>query len=306
MRILKTLGWTAITCGLLIPLYSYGRSLWQRPPQTPYDQQLFAGISYRREVFHQPRPFVVHIARIDLTAPGINLIATPGQPAKDGNEFHAQTTSGFLHKYQLQFAINAGYFYHFHEKTPWDYSPHIGDRVNVLGQAIANGQQYSPRQPTWPVLCFDASKRGSIVEKGHCPAGTLHAVAGNYVLSPHQPLRLDHDKPYPRTVAALDLSGKTLWLILVDGKQPHYSEGARLADIEKILQNIGADVALNLDGGGSATMAASSPSGVKVLNAPIQGKWPMQERPVATHLGFYAQPVGHIVQLNQKQHQPAP
>lgn len=217
-------------------------------------------------------------------------MTTPGTLADDGNEFEAETTSAFIDRFQLQFAVNAGYFYYFEEKTPWDYAPRSGDRVNVLGQSIANGKRYSPDQPKWPALCFDASHRGQIVESGFCPEGTLNAVAGNYVLRPHQSLQLEKDKPYARTVAALDQAGTTLWLILVDGKQPYYSEGAKMSDIERLIEKIGASVALNLDGGGSATMTMATPSGTKILNAPIHGKWPMNERPIATHLGFYTQP----------------
>lgn len=291
---MKIIGWVAVSLGLLTPLYPYGRSQWQRPPQTTHQQALFAGITYRRQLFRKPRPFVVHITKIDLTHPGIKILATPGQSAPDNNEFNAETTSGFLQKYRLQFAVNAGYFYHFYENTPWDYGPRVGDRTNVLGQAIAHGQFYSPAQPQWPVLCFDAEQRGQIVESGSCPPGTRNAVAGNYVLSSKRSLKLESDKPYARTVAALNQSGDTLWLIVVDGKQPDYSEGAKLSELEQIVRQLGADVALNLDGGGSATMVTSVPSGAQVLNAPIHAKWPMLERPVATHLGFYAQPLGDV------------
>lgn len=289
------MGWVAVSLSLLMPLYRYGRSQWQRPPQTTHGQALFAGIHYRRQIVRDPRPFVVHIAQIDLTHPGIKVISTPGQPAPDNNEFDAETTSSFLQRFQLQLAINAGYFYHFYERTPWDYRPRVGDRVNVLGQSIAQGQHYSPAQSQWPVLCFDANQRGQIIETGRCPIGTRNAVAGNYLLHPHRPLNLDLDKPYARTVAALNKTGDTLWLILVDGKQPDYSEGATMADIEQIVWRLGAAVALNLDGGGSATMVTATASGAKVLNAPIHGKWPMQERPVATHLGVYAQPLADVV-----------
>ncbi len=280
----------------MAPLYSYGKSQWQRPPQMPQIQQLFAGITYQRQVFHRPRPYIVHIAKIDLTHPGIRIMTTPGQPADDGNEFHAKQTSAFLNQLRLQLAVNAGYFYHFYEKTPWDYAPRLGERVNVLGQSMAMGQEYSPRQAQWPVLCFDANQRGKIVEEGSCPPGTLNAVAGNYILRPRIPLQLDQDKPYARSVAALDQTGETLWLIVVDGKQPHYSEGATLSDIERIVKQIGADIALNLDGGGSTTMVTATEAGTAILNAPIHGKWPMQERPVATHLGIYARPVGEVAE----------
>mgnify|MGYP000332739283 CR=1 FL=1 len=291
MKILQILGWTAASIGLLIPLGSYGISQLQRPQQTPLTQDLFSGITYRRDVRHQPRPYVVHILKIDLTTPGLKVLATPGQPANDQNEFVARTTSAFLQKFQLQLAINAGYFYPFEERTPWDFTPQSGERVNVSGQSIAHGQQYSPSQRNWPVLCFDAKHQAQIVEAGICPPGTLHAIAGKDFLHPgQQSLQLDTDKPYARTVAALDQSGAILWLISIDGKQPYYSEGATMVDVGQIILELGAEVAINLDGGGSATLVTATPSGYRLLNAPIHSKWPMNERPVATHLGFYAQP----------------
>ncbi|WP_299406987.1 phosphodiester glycosidase family protein [Acaryochloris sp. IP29b_bin.148] len=291
MRRLKLLGWAAISVSLLAPLFCYGKSQWQRPFQTPQTKQLFAGITYRRQVFHHPRPYIAHIAQIDLTHPGIRVMTTPGQLADDQNEFHADQTSSFLTKHQLQLAVNAGYFYRFYENTPWDFAPRTGDRVNVLGQSVAGGQEYSPSQAQWPVLCFDVNQRAQIIEGGQCPPNTLNAVAGSHILDPHKPLQLEKDKPYARSVAALDQAGQTLWLILVDGKQPTYSEGATLAEIEQLVQQLGAEVALNLDGGGSATLVASTVSGASLLNAPIHGKWPMKERPVATHLGIYAHAV---------------
>lgn len=117
---------------------------------------------------------------------------------------------------------------------------------------------------------------------------------------------MDSDKPYARSIAALDPTGTTLWLIVVDGKQPDYSEGATLADIEQLIKQIGADIALNLDGGGSTTLVTSTRSGAKLLNAPIHGKWPMNERPVATHLGIYASPIGEMAdaQFNSSQNAP--
>ncbi len=41
----------------------------------------------------------------------------------------------------------------------------------------------------------------------------------------------------------------------------------------------------------ATTLVISNGSGTEVLNAPIHNKIPMNERPVANHLGFYALPV---------------
>lgn len=77
---------------------------------------------------------------------------------------------------------------------------------------------------------------------------------------------------------------------LVDGKQRFYSEGMTMAELTQFAQQLGVEAALNLDGGGSTTLAIDTRSGVKVLNAPIHTKVPMRERAVANQLGFYANP----------------
>lgn len=55
-------------------------------------------------------------------------------------------------------------------------------------------------------------------------------------------------------------------IIVVDGRQPGYSDGISLQDLQLLFQDYGAQVAFNLDGGGSAEMwfmgeIISSPSG---------------------------------------------
>lgn len=60
-------------------------------------------------------------------------------------------------------------------------------------------------------------------------------------------------------------------------------------ELTDLAQALGADSALNLDGGGSVTLAVATPSGAKALNSPIHSKIPMNERPISSHLGFYAE-----------------
>jgi exopolysaccharide biosynthesis protein len=75
-------------------------------------------------------------------------------------------------------------------------------------------------------------------------------------------------------------------LIIVDGKQPFYSEGVTLRELAAIAIDLGANTALNLDGGGSTTLVIADGLETKILNSPIHNKIPMNERPVANHLGF--------------------
>ncbi|MEZ4666774.1 MAG: phosphodiester glycosidase family protein [Anaerolineae bacterium] len=100
-------------------------------------------------------------------------------------------------------------------------------------------------------------------------------------------------QPHPRTAVALDESGRRLILIVVDGRQPNYSEGVTIPKLIDIVQTYGGYNALNLDGGGSVTLAVEGGNGQPiVLNSPIHSHIPGLERPVANHLGLFAE-VGH-------------
>ncbi|NET07252.1 MAG: phosphodiester glycosidase family protein [Merismopedia sp. SIO2A8] len=286
--------WLAIvTVFLLLPLILYSRLYFLRPPSTNEERILFEGIVYQRQVYSTPRPQIIHLIAVDLTKPGVRVLVTPAKATVDYEQPQARTTSEFVREFQVQLAMNANFFFPFRENTPWDYYPHSGDGVNLVGQAISNGTQYSSAERSWPVLCFLNDNRAQILESGDCPQETQMATAGNQVLlKDGTPVRLAQssgkDKPYGRAAVALNEDGYKLWLIVVDGKQPFYSEGVTMAELTEIVKELGAHTALNLDGGGSSTLVMATPNGSTLLNSPIHNKLPMNERPIANHLGFYA------------------
>ena len=57
----------------------------------------------------------------------------------------------------------------------------------------------------------------------------------------------------PRTAVGLSSDGRRLWLVTVDGRQDA-SVGTTLAELARLLTDLGAPVAASLDGGGSTTM----------------------------------------------------
>lgn len=295
--------------GLILPLLSaappyFVRPMPPPPAQTPQieTRSLFAGITYQRRWIAAPRRALVHVLQVDLRTQGVKPWVTPGTrvlaPEAEpwtADPIPAQTTSEALQKYGLQVAINASFFFPFSENTPWDYGPQRGAPAWVLGQTIHQGKLYGAARPGWPVLCF-LPQRAEIQEEGRCPAGTDTAVAGNaLLLKAGQPSTIptyisDAVRHYPRTTVGVSAAGDTLWLVLVDGKQLGYSEGLPLAQVTELLQNLGAHTALNLDGGGSVTLAVQAGDGVDLLNVPIHAKIPGNQRPLANHLGFYALP----------------
>ncbi len=287
---------------LALPLVAFGSFVFQRPPQTALDKPLFQGIHYRREFRTNPRPVMLHIVTVDLTAPGLKVLVTPGTPSNNNEqEIQARTTSEFLLDFQLQLAVNASFFHPFAENTPWNYYPRSGDPVGAVGQAIANGVMYSDPLPNWSVFCVSAQQQARILTAETCPPGTMQAVAGSALLvQDGKPVAIrsgaaDSDGIYSRTVVALDRTGHKLWLLVVDDKQWLYSEGVSLEELAAIAIGLGADAALNLDGGGSTTLVQATPTGYKILNSPVHTKIPMHQRPVANHLGFYALPIPQAV-----------
>lgn len=299
----KVLGGVCGVSGLFVGILilGYGILSFKRPARSPHQEQLFQGVFYQRKVHSQPRrflrsrSFLVHTVAIDLTAKGIRVLTTMGSFREDGKEFDAQTTGDFLQANRLQLAINGSYFQPFYTKHPWDFYPKTGDRVDVLGQAIANGIVYSKPQKGWNVLCFSAENRASIASD-RCPVESQYGLSGGYILIiDGKPAREYRNRElsdrYPRTAVGIDRQGKKLWIVVIDGRQPFYSVGATFPELTQILLDLGSDRALILDGGGSTTLVFEKDGKMRLLNAPIHTRILMRQRPVANHLGFFALPI---------------
>lgn len=277
--------------GLLLLLY--GGLHLIRPARTDTQEVLFQGISYKRIARETPRPLMIHVVTVDLTAPGIKMLVTPGKP-NGKNEIVARTTSEFVKEFNLQLAINGSFFYPCYQHGPIDYYPYSGDPVNVLGQSISNGSIYSPTDKGWAVLCIGANNRAQISQE-NCQKDTNQAIAGREIFIENgKPVILgnisDKNELFPRTAVAIDDRGEKMWLIIVDGRQHLYSEGVTMSELTDIVMEFGAHKALNLDGGGSTTLAAAGFGGPYSLNSPFHTRIPMRQRPIANHLGFYALP----------------
>lgn len=89
----------------------------------------------------------------------------------------------------------------------------------------------------------------------------------------------------PRTAVGFSADGDTMWLLVLDGRQADV-KGPTLTQTGQIMRAIGADDALNLDGGGSSTLVARTPgtTGVGVVNTPSDGT----ERPTPNGFGLFA------------------
>jgi hypothetical protein len=81
---------------------------------------------------------------------------------------------------------------------------------------------------------------------------------------------------HPRTAVGLDSARRTLWIVVVDGRQGA-AEGMSLPELAGLLRALGAESAMNLDGGGSSVMVIKGAT----VSSPAD---PTGERPVANAL----------------------
>ncbi|GHJ45248.1 hypothetical protein Cs7R123_25900 [Catellatospora sp. TT07R-123] len=117
--------------------------------------------------------------------------------------------------------------------------------------------------------------------------GPLHAaIGGNFLLvKDGVPQAFDDNAPAARTAIGFDRAGTRMFLLTVDGKQVN-SAGVGLTQWARTVADFGAYTALNIDGGGSATLLARKPgeTALTLENSPSDGS----ERAVANGLALYA------------------
>ena len=295
--IMRDGAWIALGISLLsfVGPYLWSWLLGVRPQPEPTEETLFQGVTYTREVWQEPRPVVIHVVRIDLTAPGIDLIVTP--PVDDNGTLAGLTTSDFARQQGVQIAINGDFFDPWRDHGPLDFYPRRGNRVFALGYAVSGGEVYSQGRVNHPTISVMPHNR---VVFGIPRPHALQAISGNAVFVQDGQPRSNWDvmHPYnrrrhPRTAIGLTADRRTLLLFVVDGRQPGYSVGVTMPELSEIAVKYGAQVALNLDGGGSSTLVVQGADGdVRVINTPVHNHLPGRERPIANHFGVYARSLG--------------
>jgi hypothetical protein len=251
-------------------------------------RELFQGITYQLKVRHTPRPMVVHVLTVNLRAPGIRFLVTPGSP-KAEHPLAARTTSQFLSEFHLQAAINGDGFTPWHSNTILDYYPHQGDPVTPIGMAASQGVIYSQPTDAEPTLYIGRDNRARF---NNPIGGIYNAISGNTMLvEDGKANSLPDELPQPRTAIGLDQKMRQVIIVVVDGRQPGYSEGATLAEMADLLIEFGAYSGMNLDGGGSSTLVVEGPNGKpEALNRPIDLGIPNRERAIGNQLGIFANP----------------
>ena len=284
----KILFWTIMVMGLCTGaflLYDRGR-----PAPIPVKRELYEGVTYRRVVKFTPRPMIAHVIVIDTKVKGIGFLVTPPD-SKGELPLNARTTSQFLEEFGVQIAINGDGFRPWWSNNPADYYPHVGDPVVPLGLTASGGKVYTEGVPrdigVEPTLYINRKNGLSFNRR---PDNIFNALSGDRMLVEQGAVvdGLNNKNINPRTAIGINKNGRYLILIIVDGRQPFYSEGATFVELAQVMIDQDAYFAMSVDGGGSSTLVVAGKNGEPViLNSPIDSYIPGRERPVANHLGVY-------------------
>jgi hypothetical protein len=212
-------------------------------------------------------PQRIFAVRVNLRRPEIGL-------RTDARAHWYRATSSFARLYRATVAINADFF----------------SASTVSGLSIANGKVQQGDSRGESFVAFGADNRVEIQRNAQevlapaaVPPWYRQAVGGHPVILWDGAVPPSADCPgtlctfrHPRTGVGLSADRAFLYLVVVDGRHAS-AAGMTTRELGRLMKELGAHFALNLDGGGSSTLWIE---GKGVVNRPSDGR----ERNVANHL----------------------
>ena len=286
---------------LLLPCLTYGQV---ETHDWSGAEELYPGIKHVAVTVTSPRKMVINAMQIDTATRGLKFYTTPRCSPWEENstETQRQRTRDFIRESQatdkkLVVAINADAW------KPWIPSKWDQEtKRNVLSLAVSEGTLVSAGSGTPSLIVGkDGTVSMATTSAGYNISDIQTAVSGfDFCLSEGTPLT-GGDALHPRTGTGLSQNSRYLYFMTIDGRQPD-SEGATTEEVGSWLKYFGAYTGINMDGGGSTTMAwwnpdNADPDKCKLLNNPRgSGRWNilMTERCVGNNIGVYyvAEPSG--------------
>jgi len=252
---------------------------------------VFKGVDYTtgQADANEPRLQKVFAFRVDLLEPTVQFFSTPSNGTNEPMETDGQTTTTFVNTYGVSVGINANFF------SPVTTIPN--DPRDLSGLAISQGNLVSTYDSGYPALLLTRSNKVSIIngDLGDYSAYWT-AVAGSDRILINGVAQLSTCTnsfclENPRSAVGYSLDKRYLYLMLIDGRQPGWSDGATLYETGQWLLRLGAWNGLNLDGGGSSALAKMESGSAILLNKPSGGT----QRVDGNHLGFFAAPLAPVI-----------
>ncbi len=255
------------------------------------------------------------LVKVNLTDPKVKLkvaLADDRDPDGDGPCVgQLDTPSNAARKHDFAVTLNASFF-----ATPKakeilgkKISYYVGNCGHPVGWHFSSGKQLTKpvsAKLRATMIVHDTGKVSFADDVTELPKDTRYAVSGNALLlkDGENVVMEKSNTRHPRSAVGTSASGKTLYLVALDGRQcsatkaangseiPAHSCGASLNELADVILNFGAANAINLDGGGSTAMIVKDPltSAFSVANRPSDAsalKLPiLVERPVIDVIGI--------------------
>ncbi|MCC6988484.1 MAG: phosphodiester glycosidase family protein [Acidobacteria bacterium] len=287
--------------------------------QAPVTTRPFLGVTLSDVTVSEPRPARMLVAQVDLAAPGIRIAVSPPGGSREAVR---ETTLDFLARSGTQLAVNAHFFLPFPSDDLDAWLIGLAAADGRVYSAFETPVQDFALVADAPALRFDRRQRARIVhrrpggdsrrvrERGdiwNAVAGSAQILTSGRVTIPgyrdaahpdgalvpgpdgrYDSARSWYDLVTSRTVAGLSKNRRTLTLAVVDGKVG--VAGLTPGEIAtRLARDFGVWDAINLDGGGSTTMAWRDPATGQpaLLNTPTGGA---RGRAVASSLAVFARP----------------
>lgn len=259
------------------------------PTTRPYQE-----VRYLHRVVTGETPQQIHAVWIDLRDRDVSIRVAPGGPDPDGPGGKWQTTLltpfEISTREEFDVAIN-GDFFSIEEVLDENGKKRgyvVGAKAIAIGPAATDGKAWASSDKPRPALLIDANKRPVIAEVKDVPAGARQVVAGSDIIVRDAKNIVTSDRPFsttrhPRTAVGIADGGRTLVMVVVDGRQEGVAAGMSLRELADTMVEFGCESALNLDGGGSSALLLRNPDSgeLTLMNRPSGGR----QRPVANVLG---------------------
>ena len=255
---------------------------------TPYQPVTREGIHWRSlspgieaADIHNPQlPLIVHIVKIDLLNPTVSVITSEAALFKNNRgRLRGETTRDFALRHNTIVAFNAAPF-----KTR---SLLFSVYRTIVGIHITDFRRMSMPHERYGALLFYADKTARIIDaqtEELLLENVRHAVGGfwtilrNGAVLPQKLHRRDS-----RTAVGLADNGRTLFVVAVEGENKRKSHGLSFEETARLMRELGADDALQLDGGSSSSLVLQE-NGAQHVVAPTRS-WNIHIR-VASNVGI--------------------
>ncbi len=260
--------WALVCCWGTVPIAAAQEPVWKLPE----------GVQYAMEIREDPRPLRIHRLTIELDHPSIQFaVATGPDPDGDG-PIEAQLTppKQLADATNALALINTNAWSMFPDKETGKSPGYVaGGDADVLGWAAHGKSTISAAQAGYWSCWMDQDRRVRISnpEIDRDPGRSdscLWAVSGfRGIVWEGRILPEPSDVLHPRSALGLSKERTRMIWLVVDGRQPGYSEGVSEHELARLMIESGCDQAINLDGGGSSIMLLRNPSGqLRAANRP--------------------------------------